>query len=218
MKPETRILIADDHPIFREGLRKVIERDKDLVVVAEAEDGEEALAQLAALKPDVAILDLDMPKRDGFGVAQALKAQAAPIAIIFLTMHKDEGLFNAALDLGVKGYVLKDSAISDMRQAIRAVRAGQPFISPQLSGYLMNRHTRAADLVQQKPALSQLTPTELRVLRLIAEDQTTRAIADTLCVSIRTIETHRANISQKLDLHGAHALLKFALEHKSELH
>jgi DNA-binding NarL/FixJ family response regulator len=132
-------------------------------------------------------------------------------------MHKDEDIFNAAMDAGVKGFVLKDSAVVDIRGSIHAVCAGQNYISPQLSTYLLQHARRAAALAQQKPALKQLTPTERRILKLIAEDKTSREIAGELFVSLRTVENHRANICAKLELHGAHALLKFALEHKSEL-
>lgn len=217
MADEIRIVIADDHPIVRRGLRQAIESDEKLKVVAEADDGEAALRQIQELRPDVAVLDVEMPKLDGFGVARAVIGQRLAVEIIFLTMHKDEDIFNAAMDAGVKGYVLKDSAVSDIGGSIRAVSAGQSYISPQLSTYLLQRGRRAASLVRQRPALSQLTPTERRILKLIAENKTSREIAGELFVSPRTVENHRANICAKLELHGAHALLKFALEHRSEL-
>ena len=132
-------------------------------------------------------------------------------------MHKDEDLFNEALDLGVKGYVLKDSAVTDIVGSLRAVNAGQNYISPQLSNYLLNRSTRAAKLIQERPSLKDLTPTEGRILKLIADNKTSRDIAGELFLSVRTIENHRAYMCEKLELHGSHALLAFALEHKSEL-
>jgi len=217
MKTEIRIVIADDHPIFRRGLRSAIETDARLKIVGEAEDGEAALEQIQALQPEIAILDMEMPNKGGFEVMRALDEKKLPVAVIFLTMHKDERFFNAALDRGAKGYVLKDSAATDIIASIKTVAAGQNFISPQLSTYLLNRRARAASLVEQKPGLSNLTPTERQVLRLIAANKTSREIADELCISIRTVEKHRANISQKLELHGSHVLLSFALEHKSEL-
>ncbi len=138
-------------------------------------------------------------------------------AIVFLTMHRDEALFNGAFDLGALGYLLKDSAISDIVASIKAVAAGQNFISPALSTFLVNRTRRATTLVKHKPTILDLTPTERRVLRLIAEDKQTKEIADELGISPRTVENHRAHICQKLDLHGANALLKFALANKSQL-
>jgi DNA-binding NarL/FixJ family response regulator len=211
------VIIADDHPVFRQGLRQVIEKDQGLKVVAEAEDGEAALEQMRAHQPEVAILDVDMPKLDGFAVVRAAQAERLPTVVVFLTMHKDEDLFNEALDLGAKGYVLKDSAITDIIGSIKAVKSGQNFISPQLSTYLLNRHGRAASLHQQKPSLKDLTPTERRILRLVAENKTSKEIAQELFISVRTVDNHRTNIGNKLELHGPHALLKFALDHKSEL-
>src|SRR5262249_35820545 len=139
------------------------------------------------------------------------------VEAIFLTMHKDEDLFNEAMNLGVKGYVLKDSAVTDIAAAVKAVVIGQSYISPSLSSYLISRGSRASSLAKQRPGLNVLTPTERRILRLIAENNTSREIAEELFISIRTVDNHRANISAKLELQGSHALLKFALEHKSEL-
>jgi two-component system, NarL family, response regulator DegU len=212
-----RILIADDHPIFREGLKKVIERDAQLQVVGEAADGLEAVTRLTALQPDVAVLDLDMPGQDGFAVVRALQQNKLAVKVIILTMHNSEAMLHSALDLGVIGYVLKDGAITEICQAIRTVAAGRSFISPVLSTYLLNRAHRADELAQRKPALSDLTPAERQVIKLIAEEKTSRAIADELCISVRTVEHHRAHICEKLELHGSNALMKFALAHKSEL-
>ena len=217
MKPEIRIVIADDHPIFRRGLRSVIETDQKLKIVAEAEDGEVALEQIQILQPEIAILDMEMPNKDGFEVMRAIKEKKLPVAVIFLTMHRDERFFNAALDQGANGYVLKDSAATDIIAGIKTVADGQNFISPQLSTYLLNRRSKVASLKQEKPGLDNLTPTERQVLRLIAANKTSKEIADCLGISARTVEKHRANISEKLELHGSHALLNFALDHKSEL-
>jgi two-component system, NarL family, response regulator DegU len=214
---EIRIVIADDHPIFRKGLRSTIEADAKLKIVAEAEDGEQALDLIQTLKPDIAILDMEMPNKSGFEVIQEVREKKSPVAVIFLTMHKDERFFNAALDHGAKGYVLKESAVNDIIASIKAVASGDNFISPQLSTYLLDRRSKAASLKEQKPGLDNLTPTERQVLRLIAANKTSKEIADGLCISSRTVEKHRANISEKLELHGSHALLNFALEHKSEL-
>ena len=216
-RAEMSIVIADDHPIFRQGLRQVIEAERDLRVVAEAGDGEAALARLGELRPDMAVLDIDMPKLDGFAVARAIRREGLPVEVVFLTMHKDEDMFNEALDLGVRGYVVKDSAVTDIVGSIRAVAAGRHFISPSISTYLVERRRRADALAASKPGIRDLTPTERRVLTLIAENKTSREIAEELFVSPRTVENHRANICQKLDLRGAHALLKFALEHRSQL-
>lgn len=203
MGTEIRIIIADDHPIFRQGLRQVIETDAALKVLAEAEDGETALALIQQLAPDVALLDVDMPKLDGVEVARAIREKQLAVGIVFLTMHKDEDVFNDAMDTGAKGYVLKDSAVTDIIHSIRAVAAGQHFISPQLSTYLLGRNARVASLVKQKTSLDSLTVSERRVMKLIADNKTSREIANELFVSIRTVENHRANICAKLDPRAA---------------
>jgi DNA-binding NarL/FixJ family response regulator len=217
MKSEIRILIADDHPIFRHGLRQVIEQAPQLVVVDEAEDGETAWRKLPTCGADIAVLDIDMPGRDGFEIARAIRHERLRVTIVFLTMHKDERFLNQALDLEVKGYVLKDSALTEIVRCIRAVAAGQEYVSPELTPFLINRSRRAATLAARKPRLAALSPIERRVLKLVAEYKTNKEIAGQLCLSVRTIEHHRARIGEKLELEGHHALLKFALEHQSEL-
>ncbi len=217
MKSEIRILIADDHPIFRHGLRQVIEKAPGLKVVAEADDGGSAFDLIKQHRPDIALLDLDMPVRDGFAVLRAIREERLPIRVVILTMHKDEMHFNEALNLGAKGYVLKDSAAADVVNCIKAVAAGQDYLSPSLSTHLLNRSRRATALNEEQRGLSELTPTERRVLALLAELKTSKEIANELNVSVRTVDNHRANICAKLDLRGSHALAKFALEHRSEL-
>jgi len=215
--PEISILIADDHPIFREGLKKVISRDPQLRVVGEAENGNEAVARLVEFQPDVAVLDLDMPGQDGFAVVRAAQAARLAVKVIFLTMHNNEEILHRALDLGIAGYVLKDGAIAEIVNAIRAVAGGRNFISPELSTYLLNRANRASRLTESKPTINDLTPTERTILKMIASEKTSKQIADELCISVRTVEHHRSNICEKLDLHGFNVLVKFAITHKSEL-
>jgi DNA-binding NarL/FixJ family response regulator len=212
-----RLLIADDHPLLRAGLRQVIETDARLQIVAEAADGATALEQLVATQPDVAVLDIEMPQLTGFALLREIRARRLQTTVVFLTMYRDEEMFNEALDLGALGYVLKDSATTDIVGAIRAAAAGQPYISPAISGFLFNRATRSSTLARQLPGLNDLTPTERRVLKLIAENNTSKEIAAELFISYRTVENHRSNICQKLNLKGSHSLLKFAFDHKSEL-
>ncbi len=215
MAKPLRVLLADDHPIVRQGLRQIIEADPALSVIAEANDGNEALAAIRKHKPDVAVLDIDMPKLDGFGVARALKGMQ--VAIVILTMHKEAELFEVALDLGIKGYVLKDSAITDIVQAIKSVAAGHAYLSSSLSDHLLDRRQKREAFGKSTPGLSALSSMERRVLGLIAEDLSSKEIGAQLSLSPRTVETHRANICRKLDLHGTLALLRFALLHRSEL-
>jgi DNA-binding NarL/FixJ family response regulator len=212
-----RIVIADDHPIFSRGLRQILMADPGLDVVAEARDGEAALKCIEEHHPDVAILDVDMPRKDGFEVVQAMQERKLSTAVILLTMHKNESLFNAALDLGVRGYVLKDSALSEVADSVKAVAAGQDFVSPELTTYLFGRRKRGQALLKEQPGLKDLTPAERRVLQLIAAGKSTGEIAQALFLSIRTVEHHRAHICAKLNLHGRDTLLRFAITHKSEL-
>lgn len=212
-----KVFIADDHPVFRAGLKLLIEKDEQLAVTGEASDGNEALAKLPAAAPDVAVLDIDMPGGDGFEVAQALRAGERPPEIIFLTMHKDEHFLNKALELGVKGYLVKESAVTDIISCIKTVAAGRVFISPSISGLLLKRARGAERVKETAASLDSLTQTERRILLLLAEYKTSREIGDELFVSFRTIEAHRANIARKLDLKGNHALIKYAAENKSSL-
>jgi DNA-binding NarL/FixJ family response regulator len=217
MSSTIRVLIADDHPIFRQGLRMVIEQQPDLAVVGEASDGAKALELLASAGAAVAVLDVTMPVTDGFAVARAARDRRLSGALVFLTMHNDGQSVNAALDLGVRGYVLKENAITEIVDCIRVVAAGRDYISPALSSFLINRRHRAASLAAQRPALEQLTPAERRVLKLIAEGLTSRQIAAQLAIGVRTVEHHRNNVAVKLELRGSHALTKFALKHQSDL-
>jgi DNA-binding NarL/FixJ family response regulator len=217
MNDPIRILIADDHPVFRLGLRQAIEKDPRLRVVAEAENGEQALTLLQDTQADVATLDVTMPLKDGLGVARAARELRLPTPLVLLTMHEDEHYLRAALDLGVKGYVLKDCALAEIVNCLTSVVAGREYVSPALSRFLVRRHARAETLAAQRPALAQLTDAERIVLKLSAEGQTSRQIADALFISARTVEKHRSNIATKLNLRGSHALIKFAIEHKEEL-
>lgn len=217
MKDEIQIVIADDHPIFRSGLRGIIEAEPNLKVVAAAENGEIALAYICQYEPDITILDFDMPIKDGFAVARAIGEKNLAVDVIFLTMHNSEAIFNAALNLGIKGYVLKDSAMPEIIDCIKTVVNGKNYISPQLSTMFLKRIHRTKDLLEDKPTLNSLTTSENKILKLIADEKTSRQIADELFISIRTVDRHRSNICLKLNLHGTNALLKFAVAHKSEI-
>jgi DNA-binding NarL/FixJ family response regulator len=217
MHNEINIIIADDHPIFRQGLRQILERTAGLRVVAEAADGAEALAQLREHRPHIAVLDVEMPHKDGFALAREVRDAGLPIRIVFLTMYHEERFFNAALDLGVKGYVLKDSAIAEIVACLHNVAAGKPFVSPQLTGYLVKRIQGVDATSDVPPEVQMLTASERRVLKLLAAGKTSKQIAEELGVSPRTIEHHRANAADKLDLKGGNALLQFAIQQQAIL-
>ena len=217
MIDQIKIVIADDHSIVRQGLRQMLDADAKLTVVSEAKNGAQALDLIETFKPDVVVLDVDMPEMNGFELVRELRSRKIKIEIVFLTMHSEEEIFQTAMDLNVAGYVLKDDATQDIVAAVKSVAGGKPFISPSLSSLLLNRRRRAEELKSGKPELSLLTPTERRVLQLIAEDKTSKEIGDELFVSHRTIDTHRLNISRKLNLRGNLALVKFAITNKSQL-
>ena len=215
--PPITVLIADDHPIFRRGLRDIITATPSLRLVAEVADGLAAWEQMRRLQPAVAVLDFEMPGLDGLQVALKARQAALPVATVMLTMHKEEDLFNQAMDSGVLGYLLKENAAEDLLHCVRSVVAGRSFISSILSDFLLRRSARVQAFRQTKPSLEDLTPTERHILQLIATDLTSKEIADRLDISVRTVENHRFHICEKLNLHGSHSLLKFAYDHKSSL-
>ena len=217
MKKQINVLIADDHPIFRSGLRSIIEADALLKVVGEAEDGAAALACMRACQPDVAVLDMNMPPPDGLAVARQVQEERLPVQTIFLTMHNEEELLNAALDAGVKGFIVKDGAANELTACIKAVAAGKNFISPALSGHLLKRRSKPDTPTTDTSALNDLTAAERHVLFLVSESMSSKEIAEKMFISVRTVEHHRSNICAKLELTGKNALLSFALTHKSEL-
>ena len=183
----------------------------------QAGDGEAALQLVGELHPDIVIFDVHMPKLTGLQAARKLIEKKSATRIILLTMHEDEDLLNEALQLGVLAYVLKENAVEDLLQAVRAVADGKTFISAALTGMLLRRRERNEALRCEKPGLDSLTPSERRILRLIAGDKTSKEIADELGCAVRTVETHRQNMSAKLKLSGSHSLLKFAYDNKASL-
>lgn len=217
MEYKTRIIIADDHPIVRHGLRQVIDAESTFQVIAEANNGQSALEKIDELKPQIALLDMDMPALDGLAVAREIGQRKLAVEFAFLTIHADEDLFHAAMDLGSRGYILKESALDEIIQALRTIASGQYYVSPPLTAHLLSRRRRVQALAQGRPQINDLTPAERRVLRGISEGKSSKQIGAELFVHVRTVETHRANICQKLGLHGHNALFKFALENKSEL-
>ncbi len=213
MTKRTTVLIADDHPLFRAGVRQSLEKDGSIRIVGEAEHGEDALAKLLDLKPDVVILDIQMPRMTGLEIAKRAEHMNLATRIILLTMLDDRKIFLDAMESGVMGYVLKDSAVSEIQRAIASVIDDRHYISPSLSGLLVNRQKSGALLRE----LKDLTPAEIGVLKLIADLKSNQEIADELLISKRTVENHRVNISKKLNLTGTNALLRFALKNKGEL-
>ncbi len=216
MKKRT-VIIADDHPLFRDGVKQALSRDPELSVVAVAGDGEEALRVIREHSPDVAILDMNMPKKTGLEVARSLVQQNNAAAVIFLTMFDDEEILNEAMSIGVKGYLLKESASMEIANAVHAVAGGRYYISAALTDKLVRRNEKRESFTASHPQLAALTEQERKILKLIAESKTSKEIAALLFLSQKTIENYRFKISEKLGLSGSYSLLKFAIEHKSLL-
>ncbi len=216
MKDLIRIVIADDHPIVREGLIRTIEHEKSFTIVGQAGDGAEALRLIGELHPDIAVLDIAMPVMDGIEVARRVQEMALLSDLVLLTMYRDPEYFEAAMDLGVRGYLLKESVTTDFLSCLRAVASGEHYISPVIGHLLVERKRRPASKPDSRSFRELLSPAELSVLRLVSENKTNREIAESLFVSVRTVENHRARISQKLGIKGHNKLLEFALKHKGK--
>ncbi|MEX1138275.1 MAG: response regulator transcription factor [Bacteroidota bacterium] len=211
------LIIADDHPLFRSGVRQSLEREPSFKVLAEAGDGEQALRLIREHQPAVAVLDINMPKMTGLNVVKEARKDKDVPEFVLLTMFDDEEILNEAMDLGVKAYLLKESASIDVVSAVQSVLAGKHYISPTLTEKLLNRKKKQTAFDEKHPGLEQLSPSERKILKLIAESKTSKQIADELFLSPKTVENYRFKISEKLGLRGAYSLLKFALENKSQL-
>lgn len=213
----TSVILADDHPLMRKGMKEIITEDGSFTIVAEANNGESALALIEQHRPDIAVMDIDMPKMSGLESAEAVLRKKIATRIIIMTMYDTENMFTKAMEIGVMGYVLKESAATEIVDALKSVRDGKHYITPSLSGALIKRsivNDPSQFRAQEQFALSKLTASERKVLKQIGLDRSTKEIAEILFISPRTVDTHRNNICQKLDIHGANALLKFAYEHK----
>lgn len=213
MTGRIRTIIADDHPLFRKGLAEVLLADATVELVAEAGDGERALALIAERMPAVAVLDIAMPKLSGLDVARRARERGLPVRIILLTMHEEPAILETALDEGIAGYVLKDTAVADILACIHYVAAGRTFVSASLTHHLISRRPA---LVPEDP-LAVLTASERRVLGLIARELTTPQIATELKIRAKTVENHRSNICKKLGVTGTNALLRYAIRHRGNL-
>lgn len=212
-----QIIIADDHPIFRSGLKQIIEEDEGIDIIGFAENGEKALEKIDELNPDIALLDIDMPKMTGLQVLKELKKSKSSTKVIFLTVFSSEDIFDEAMELGVSGFVLKDCAVNDIVECIYKVADDNYYISPSISNLLVSRRDKIKKLEKERPNLLDLTKTELTILKSISEGKTSKEIAHEMFISYKTVENHRSNMSSKLGLKGSFSLIKFALENRQLL-
>jgi two-component system, NarL family, nitrate/nitrite response regulator NarL len=213
---QIRILLADDHPVVRRGLKFSVEEDPTFKVIAEAGDGEEALDLIKKLNPQLAILDIDMPRLDGLGVAKEVGRLNLDTKMIFLSFHKDEDVVRTVLSLGGKGYLLKDSAMQEIVVAMKTVLSGKNYVSSTIAIQLLAGEDSPAPS-PESGLTRDLTASERRILMLIADGFSSKEIGNALSIHYRTVENHRTNICRKLKIEGANALLRFAVQNKGQL-
>lgn len=214
MRRKFRVVIVDENPLCRRGLRELLLEDERFEIVAEADHGEGGLKAILELKPDVAILDSNLPGLGGLEVAALLKVKDGAIRPVILAQEKDEKHFNRAINLGIKGYVLRKNAGKEIVDCIAEVARDEAYISSMLTDFLLRRGRRTESLERRKPGLSRLTDAERRVLNRIAQGKTSKEIAAEWNISPRTVDSHRSHICEKLNLSGKNRLLQFALEHR----
>jgi len=212
MKP-IYILLADDHRILREGIRALIEDQEDMQVVGEAEDGQATLKMVSQLNPDVVVMDIAMPLLNGLEATRQIRRDFPQVKVLILTMHENEEYIRQVLTAGALGYVLKDAAARDLLGAIRTVYQGEAVLSPAITRLVIEDYLRWGD-IRPEDTTNGLTAREREVLQLIAEGYTNKEIAEILSLSVKTIQSHRTNLMNKLDLHDRGELIKYAIQKK----
>ena len=208
---QIRILLADDHTIIRSGLRLLLGQQPDFAVVAEASDGREAVELVSKHHPEIAILDIGMPQLNGIEATQQIVSSEPRTQVVILSMHSDEGYVLRALKAGARAYILKNSAEADLIRAVRTVADGKSFFSPVISKMLLEDYVRQIRENHVEDSYDLLTPREKEILQLLAEGRTNKEVANILQLSVYTVDTHRGNILQKLNLHGVPELILYAV-------
>jgi two-component system response regulator NreC len=212
MSTKRRVVIAEDHTILREGLRALLSGEPDFEVVGEAKDGQEAIRMVEKLEPNLILMDLSMPRMNGLDAIREIKKQSADTKILVLTVHKTDEYILATLQAGADGYLLKDSTHTELGMAIRTVLGGKFYLSPGISEKIIEGYLAGNKPSKSTTPWETLTARERGILKLIAEGYKNKDIAEYLCISVKTVEKHRANLMQKLDLHSVSALTALAIE------
>lgn len=212
-KPAIKVLLVEDLTLTRSGIRALLDSSEELEVVGEAADGREAVRMAKKLNPDVVLMDVAMPELNGIEAARQIHAAQPNVRIIMLSMHTDRQYIFESLRAGASGYVPKDVAFTELLEAIRVVSSGNTYLSPPLTGVVMDDYVRRAKGKQGASELEKLSSREREVLQLIAEGKSSAEVAQVLHISIRTVDTHRHNIMEKLDIHSIAGLTKFAIRH-----
>jgi two-component system response regulator NreC len=212
MTNKYRIVIAEDHTILREGLRALLSSNPDFKIVGEAEDGRAAIRFVETVKPDLILMDLSMPRMNGMEAIRDIKKSFPNIKVVALTVHKTEEYVLATLQAGANGYVLKDATHNELVMAIKSVLRGNRYLSPGISERVIEGYLEGRKVTKPRSAWDTLTQREREILKLIAEGYKNKDIADYLCLSVKTVDTHRSNLMKKLDLHNVSGLTTFAME------
>jgi len=212
VKVRRRIVIAEDYTILREGLRSLLSSHPEFEIVGEAEDGQEAIRSVDKLKPDLALMDLSMPRMNGMDAIKEIKKRSPQTKVLVLTVHKTEEYIHAALQAGADGYILKDSTHAELGLAIKNILEGKRYISPGISESLIEGYLEGRKKANPPTTWDTVTQREREILKLIAEGYKNKAIAEYLCISVKTVEKHRANLMKKLDLHNIQSLTALAME------
>lgn len=207
------ILIVENHALLRAGLRALLSADPDFEVVGEAANGHDAIQAVRTLQPTLVLMDISMPGMNGIEAMIDIKRRSPSVRIIVITMHKEDEYIHASLSAGADGYLLKDAGNEEFQTALRAVSRGQTYLSPAVSGAMIQRYLGAKEALAGQRASSTLSHRERQVLKLIAEGHRNKYIAEYFSLSVKTIEKHRSNLMQKLDLHNASMLTSYAIEH-----
>jgi DNA-binding NarL/FixJ family response regulator len=212
-RDQTEVVIVEDHRLFREGLKSLLADKTNFEIVGEAGDGLEALRCVRRLKPDLVLLDISMPKMNGISVMREIKSQFSDIKILALTIHESDHYVLEAFDAGADGYCLKDAGRRELMMAITSVLEGKKYISPTIADNVMEGYLTGRKKLKSQTSWDTITPREREVLKLLGEGYQNKEISDLLHISVKTVEKHRANIMNKLDLHNAAALTAYAIEH-----
>jgi RNA polymerase sigma factor (sigma-70 family) len=212
MNTKSKIVLAEDHTILREGLKSLLSSSQDFEVIGEAADGREAIRCVEKLKPDLILIDLSMPRMNGMEAIREIRRISKEVKILVLTVHKSEEYVLATFKAGADGYVLKDATHEELLMAIQSVLKGRNYISPEISEKVLEGYLEGRKRLKSQTAWETLTPREREILKLIAEGYKNKEIAEELCISVKTVEKHRSNLMEKLNLHNVQALTAFAIE------
>jgi DNA-binding NarL/FixJ family response regulator len=208
-----RVILADDHHLVRQGIRSLLEKTGDIQILAEAENGQEAVKLAERLAPDVLVMDIAMPRLNGIQAAEQIRSLGLATQVVILSMYSDETVVRHALRVGVRGYLLKRSVVEELLLAIRAAMRGEIYLSPAISQMMMTDFLAGQSAAEAVSPFDQLSAREREALKLVAEGATNKAIAEAMQISIKTVEKHRTNLMTKLNVHDLAGLIRIAIKH-----